>query len=149
RTKAWPSWRPARERSSTRASCASSWPSTASGGTRYRYRQFRGCASPDGCTPLRPSGYPPCRSSSPSESAPRCSALPGSTAEQAAQDEEDVLLALAETPVEVGEPVRPVGDIDPHPVPGGHQLLPAPRTQPVEHLELEARRGELPLRRVG
>ena len=54
-------------------------------------------------------------------------------------DEEDVLLPLAEAAVEVREPVRPVRHVHPHVVARRHQLVPAARAQAVEHLELEPR----------
>ncbi len=59
-----------------------------------------------------------------------------------------VLLPLAQPSVEVRDPVGAEGDVDAHVLARGHQLVPALEPQPVEHLELEARRGDLLLPRV-
>src|SRR6185503_8174587 len=74
---------------------------------------------------------------------PSSSCANRSAAEEVAQDEVDVLAALAEAAIEIREPVRAVGDVDPHAMTAGHQLVPAARAEAVEHLELEPAGGDL------
>src|SRR6185503_18843779 len=61
-----------------------------------------------------------------------------SSAEQRAHDEYDVLAPLAQAPVEIGQPVRPVRDVHAHRVARVDQGVPCVGAQPQQHLQLEA-----------
>src|SRR3972149_9554376 len=90
-----------------------------------------------------PGGY--CYSGS-----PRGLTLPAppapSTAQKAAQEEEEGGGTLGQAAHEVGEPGVPVRDVDADPVAGGDERGLQVAADPVEHLELETVPGHAPRR---